>query len=216
MGAANSLAAAREHGARLAARDVRLWGLDAHTLRYPVPLGRYAVASGIEYRPEPLWRHRRTAGVLCEGMVFVSGAASPEETRFTFAHELGHRRLETNHGEGKDPLAEAAADAYAGGLLVSEPVLRRIFASRGIPLDMPLLPLDLVRSRDEISSIACCHDGRQNFKVHVKTLVIALADNGFIEGETPFESHWLLLNHLSQSWRGRTSDRGHASDRRQG
>ena len=158
------------------------------------------MASGLEYRQEALWQHRKTAGVLYDGMVFVSGASSPEEARFTFVHEIAHRRLETNHVSNRDDVAETASDAYAGSLLVPEAVLRRVLRSRGIYPDMPFLFHDLVTLRDELYSVARGTDRRENFKVHVHTLVIALADAGLIDGEVPFESHVRLLHRLDDAW----------------
>ena len=196
----NEIMEARLYGARMAARDLRLWGLDAYMLRYPVPLRRYEMASGVEYRQEALWMHRRTAGMLYDGMVFVSGASSPEEARFTFTHEIAHRRLETNHVSDRDDVAEAAADAYAGSLLVPETVLRRVLQARGIYTEMPFLFEDLVILRDELYSVARGSDRREHFKVHVHTLVIALADAGLVEGEVPFENHMPLLRRLSNVW----------------
>lgn len=195
----NDLHQAREHGSRVAARDVRLWGLDNSCLVYPVSLHRYMTASGLNFVSDALWKHRSCSGMLVNGNVIVSGGLSPIETRFTVAHEIGHHRLGTTHGVASDPLIEAEADGYAGGLLMPEVVLEKLFWRRGITLGMPFTPRDLVYIRSVLVAVARGTDRKPHLKVSVETLLLAMADAGLIDGEEPFECHYRLLDFWRRS-----------------
>ena len=200
------LVMARQLGAEIAARDVRLWGLDGYTVSYPVPIGRYMLLSGLQYERTALWRHRRTAGVLYGDTIITSGGIGPCETRFTVAHEIGHRRVGAYNLpllEGKE--MEVAADAYAGALLVPPEVMLRLFRMRGLYLSMPLLPVDLVDMYDDIVELAHSRGTWRNFKVSTNVLVIALADAGLIDGEAPYTSHWSLIQYVNRVWYGRVA-----------
>lgn len=197
----NELQQAREYGARVAARDVCLWGLDNSCLVYPVSLHRYMTASGLNFVSEALWKHRNCSGMLINGHVLVSGGLSPTETRFTVAHEVGHHRLKTIHGSASDPIIEAGADGYAGAVLVPEVVMERLFSLRGVALGMPFTPQDLVLMQEVLVAAARGTDRKAHFKVSVETLLLALADAGLVVGEEPFDSHYHLLDYWRTHYR---------------
>jgi hypothetical protein len=67
------------------------------------------------------------SGELRDGRVIVNSAHHPVRQRFTIAHEIGHHRLHTRHGDPGSE-AERQADAFAGALLVPPGMLRAAVA----------------------------------------------------------------------------------------
>ena len=67
------------------------------------------------------------SGELRNGRVIVNSAHHLVRQRFTIAHEIGHHRLHTRHGNPGSE-AERQADAFAGALLVPPAMLRAAVA----------------------------------------------------------------------------------------
>lgn len=66
-------------------------------------------------------------GELREARIRVNKDHHPVRQRFTIAHELGHHRLHTLHGDRGQQI-EQQADAFAGALLIPRPLLRAAVA----------------------------------------------------------------------------------------
>jgi len=91
------------------------------------PVVVHSIARKLGFEVERSRRLGTLRARLVGQLIEVNANEPPVAQRFSVAHELGHHFLGTQHGDGE--VAEREADAFAGELLVPDPMLREALRS---------------------------------------------------------------------------------------